>query len=408
MMELKTKKDNIIKLKVNKMELIKEIKKIKIGLGKVNTGINIKASKSIMMLTACDYTKQVFVQCPLIKAIEKTVDIVVDGILFANIITNSIQINAQEFELVINDTSMVIKLGDKFETTIGIKPKEEFIGLIKKDIKSDLSITMKTESFAQLILNSAYCAVVCEKEILKAINFTFDESCKMLMAATVGLVRVAISKTSYDKLKITTKGKEKEKNFLVEAQDIFMATKFLKGEKTEIRISDKFILLKGEDEFRVAIKRIHGDFPNASQFIPDNKNRIILMQVKKDELLNAINMSLSLVDRTKRKPAIYSVDKNNNVNLLSKSEKGDMRIGIETVQIENSEGQFDVAVNNSLFKEAITNMPAENIIINFYGKEKPIIIHPMDEKITESMGLVVPIRIAESDLKVTEEETPEK
>ncbi|WP_113675867.1 hypothetical protein [Vallitalea guaymasensis] len=388
------------KIVINKVKLIEEIKKVKAGLGKSNSNMKLTFAKNKVIITSCDYSKQIFCFCNLVKEVQDTIEIVVDGILFSNIILSASNVNTDEFILELSKTSLVVKAGDKFLTTIGVKPDEDFISIMNKNNKDEAIIKMKTDVLIEAINCTGYCADEQEqRDLTKCLCFTTNTEKKILMISAMSSPRLGLSKCTYEEIK---KDKDsKDINFLIPAHDIMEIAKFLKDEFCEIRICEKFVKIKS-DKFNVVIKRMHCQYLDVLRLIPKD-GEVVVLQLKKAELLNAINMSLAIVDRTNRKPTIYEViDKK--VTLISKSDKGEMKIEVEIEKIEAKEERFKISLNNMLVKEAITNIPSEQFIIKFYGTNKPMIIYPTKLKYSETIGLIVPIKITDEDMNSNEEQ----
>lgn len=152
---------------------------------------------------------------------------------------------------------------------------------------------------------------------------------------------------------------------------------------TEIEIGSNQIRFISNG-LRVQSALLEGSYPSITNLIPESQLSEVI--VNTDALLRIVERVSIVVGES----VVLSVLPSHNLRLISKSaEIGDVK---EEIPLEHLEGEpFSDSFNGKYLRDILRAMDSENLRIKFAGKERTLVIEPVDATLF-SLFLITPMR----------------
>lgn len=152
---------------------------------------------------------------------------------------------------------------------------------------------------------------------------------------------------------------------------------------TELEIGLKQIRFTSNG-LRVQSALLEGTYPSIDNLIPQMSLSEVI--VKTDLLLHVVERISILAGES----VTLSVLPSHTLSLVSKTaEVGDVKEEIPMEQLDGE--QFRVTFNGKYFRDILRVMDSENLRIRFAGKERPLVIQPVDAS-SSTLFLITPMR----------------
>lgn len=240
-------------------------------------------------------------------------------------------------------------------------------------------INISNDLLKQIIRRVVFAVSTSEtRPVLTGVSLTIDNY-SISMVATDG-VRLAQVIENFDNPTTTSL------NVVIPGSTLFDLSKMLdegKENTTEIEISAKKIRFLS-NELMVQSALLEGTYPSINNLIPQSYLSEII--VNTGVLLRAIER----VSIVAGESVTLRVLPSHTIHLISKSaEIGDVKEEIPLEQLEG--GEFSVSFNGKYFRDILRAIDRENLRIKFAGKERPLVIEPMDTS-SSTLFLITPVR----------------
>lgn len=175
-------------------------------------------------------------------------------------------------------------------------------------------------------------------------------------------------------------------NVVIPGTTLFDLSKMVsegEGHNTDIEIGSKQIRFISNG-LTVQSALLEGSYPSVANLIPESylsevivNSGVLLRVVERVSILASESVSLSVLP-------------SHNLQMISNSaEVGDVK---EEIPLGHLEGEpFSVSLNGKYFRDILRAIDSENLRIKFTGKERPLVIEPV-EHFSSTIFLLTPVR----------------
>lgn len=369
-------KEKSMKVLVNGNDLSNAVMKVSKAISVKTTnpileGIKMTVKGDEMTLAATDME----------IAIEKTIrsdtieegTFVIPGKLFAEF-TKKLE-GEDQVELMIGDDNKLKIIYGSSEVYLSTLPADQFPA-IKKDLR-EKAFSILQKDFKDIINKTVFsCSTDESRPILKGELFSVKDN-ELTCVALDGF-RLAVAKK---KLRNSTS----DFKLVVPARAVAEISRLLDKDEEEITFVSEEKSLMIEVDGTVFITRLlEGEFINYEQIIP--KEFLTTVRVNRIAFLNSLERASVVAKENKN---LIKLDiKDNNINVLSNSESGNVNENV----IVNLDGKdVNIAFNSKYLCDALKAAGDEFVNINMNSSISPCIIRPYSGE--EYLYLILPIRI---------------
>ncbi|MBY3620305.1 DNA polymerase III subunit beta [Acinetobacter sp. CUI P1] len=343
------------------------------------SGIKIQAQASGLTLTASNISMTIENKIPVEiekLTVEKTGEIVVPARYFYEIIR---KLDSGRIRLEVVESLTLSIQSDNTRFRLCGMDATEFPRIHYIDHPLTQKISMNNTLLKQIIKRVVFAVSTSEtRPILTGVSLQIDTH-SISVNATDG-IRLAQHIERLDIPMVTSL------NVVIPGSTLYDLSKMLsEGENntTEIEIGNKQIrFVSGGLTVQSAL--LEGAYPSIKNLIPLShlsevivNTGVFLRVVERVSILAGENITLIVL------PALK-------LQLISKSaEVGDVK---EEIPLEQMEGEhFKVSFNGKYFRDILRAIDSENLRIKFAGKERPLVIQPVDMT-SSTLFLITPMR----------------
>ncbi len=259
-------------------------------------------------------------------------------------------------------------------------------------VESGTSLNIDPSSFLQALKLTVFASSNDDsKQLLTGVNFTFKQ--KYLESASTDGHRLAVVLIGNEEhIEVTENSSSDDENFSVTipTRSLREIEKLLTLRSTEKSI--KLFYDKGQVVFIssnqiITTRTLEGDYPNYSQLIPDNFEKLFIFNTKK--LTDALERIAVLADQQSSVVKI-KLDKNN-LALIS-ADAQDIGSANESIPVSYSGEKFDIAFNVRYLLEGLKVISCENVVLKCNLSTTPAVFVPEDN-INSFTYLVMPVQV---------------
>lgn len=345
----------------------------------VLSGIKIQAQASGLILTASNISMTIENKIPVEiekLTVEKTGEIVVPARYFYEIIR---KLDSGRIRLEVVESLTLSIQSENTRFRLCGMDATEFPRIHYIDHPLTQKISMNNTLLKQIIKRVVFAVSTSEtRPILTGVSLQIDNH-SISVNATDG-IRLAQHIEHLDIPMVTSL------NVVIPGSTLYDLSKMLsEGENntTEIEIGNKQIRFVSNG-LTVQSALLEGAYPSIKNLIPPShlsevivNTGVLLRVVERVSILAGENVTLSVLPAHK-------------LQLIAKSaEVGDVK---EEIPLEQMEGEyFKVSFNGKYFRDILRAIDSENLRIKFAGKERPLVIQPVDMT-SSTLFLITPMR----------------
>jgi len=259
-------------------------------------------------------------------------------------------------------------------------------------VESGTSLNIDPSSFLQALKLTVFASSNDDsKQLLTGVNFTFKQ--KYLESASTDGHRLAVVLIGNEEnIEVTENLSPDDENFSVTipTRSLREIEKLLTLRSTEKSI--KLFYDKGQVVFIssnqiITTRTLEGEYPNYSQLIPDNFEKLFIFNTKK--LTDALERIAVLADQQSSVVKIKLDD--NNLALIS-ADAQDIGSANESIPVSYSGEKFDIAFNVRYLLEGLKVISCENVVLKCNLSTTPAVFVPEDN-INSFTYLVMPVQV---------------
>ncbi len=371
-----------MKFQIKKEVFLKGLNNVSKALSTKNlipilSGIKLNLTNEGLFLTASDNDIgiETFIPADKLENIEETGKTVIQGRYLLEIIR---KLESSIINITLLDDIKVLISCGKSEFNLNCMEYDEFPNLNMEEQKDP--IVIKEEDFKDIINKVSFAVSTQEtRPILTGINFKIKDD--KLECVSTDSYRLA-KKT----LKIDSNIKE-EVNVAIPGKNLIELTKILENDKKniEMHIFSNKVLFKFENTmFQTRV--LGGNFPNVERLIPDTFELVV--KLNKNEFYNVIDRAALLTSEKDKNIVKFEI---NDGELLVSSNTPEIGKVEEKMFVEkNTAENIKIAFSSRFMMDALRTIKSEDVLLNFNGDVKPIII--LDEKDKNLLQLILPIK----------------
>lgn len=347
----------------------------------VLSGINIQVHATGMVVTASNMSMTIEYKIPIdmdSMIVHQTGGIVVPARYFYEII-RKLDSGWVRLEMI---ESLILTIQSEYtQFRLCGMDAAEFPGIHYIDIPPSQKISINNALLKKIIKRVAFAVSTSEtRPILTGVSLTIDDH-SISMTATDG-VRLAQVIENMDNPTTSSL------NAVIPGATLLDLSKMLSeadNTTTEIGIGSNQIRFISK-EMMVQSALLEGTYPSINNLIPQSylsevlvNTSVLLRVIERVSILAGESVTLSILPSSK-------------LQLISKSaEVGDVK---EEIPLEGIEGDhFSVSFNGKYFRDILRAIESESLKIRFAGKERPIVIEPVDRS-ASTLFLITPVRTA--------------
>jgi len=288
-----------------------------------------------------------------------------------------------------NSDNILIK-SDRGSFNLKGIPSDEYPNL--PFVESGTSLNIDPSSFLKALKSTIFASSNDDsKQLLTGVNFTFKQ--KYLESASTDGHRLAVVLIGNEEnIEFTENLSPDDENFSVTipTRSLREIEKLLTLRSTEKSI--KLFYDKGQVVFIssnqiITTRTLEGEYPNYSQLIPDNFEKLFIFNTKK--LTDALERIAVLADQQSSVVKIKLDD--NNLALIS-ADAQDIGSANESIPVSYSGEKFDIAFNVRYLLEGLKVISCENVVLKCNLSTTPAVFVPEDN-INSFTYLVMPVQV---------------
>lgn len=290
-------------------------------------------------------------------------------------------------------TSIVSKLPDE---EVMLEYNESKVNIVSGYSKTEL-VCFSSDEFPKIKLEEDVNAVSLKKEDVKklirktAFSASSDEFNGILTGVLLDINDGIMKMVAVDPFRIATYNVDVDNNLsinvVIPAKLALDVSKIISDDGDEfmsLEIVDNKVVMKFDNN-KAVINTYKGKYIDYNRIL--NKEGSINIRVKRQELLKSIDRA-SLLSSIKNNNLIKFTINDSLINISSLSDEGRIDENIEVIK----EGEdIVIGMNSKYFKDALSAIDDEEILINMKDQVSPCIIKPL--KGNRYTYLVLPIRI---------------
>ena len=259
-------------------------------------------------------------------------------------------------------------------------------------VESGTSLNIDPSSFLQALKLTRFASSNDDsKQLLTGVNFTFKQ--KYLESASTDGHRLAVVLIGNEEnIEDKENSSLNEDNFSVTipTRSLREIEKLLTLRSTEKSI--KLFYDKGQVVFIssnqiITTRTLEGEYPNYSQLIPDNFEKLFIFNTKK--LTNALERIAVLADQ---QSSVVKIKLDENNLALISADAQDIGSANESIPVSYSGENFDIAFNVRYLLEGLKVISSENVVLKCNLSTTPAVFVPEDN-INSFTYLVMPVQV---------------
>ena len=259
-------------------------------------------------------------------------------------------------------------------------------------VESGTSLNIDPSSFLQALKLTLFASSNDDsKQLLTGVNFTFKQ--KYLESASTDGHRLAVVLIGNEEnIEDKENSSLNEDNFSVTipTRSLREIEKLLTLRSTEKSI--KLFYDKGQVVFIssnqiITTRTLEGDYPNYSQLIPDNFEKLFIFNTKK--LTDALERIAVLADQ---QSSVVKIKLDENNFALISADAQDIGSANESIPVSYSGEKFDIAFNVRYLLEGLKVISSENVVLKCNLSTTPAVFVPEDN-INSFTYLVMPVQV---------------
>ena len=259
-------------------------------------------------------------------------------------------------------------------------------------VESGTSLNIDPTSFLQALKLTVFASSNDDsKQLLTGVNFTFKQ--KYLESASTDGHRLAVVLIGNEEnIEVTENLSPDDENFSVTipTRSLREIEKLLTLRSTEKSI--KLFYDKGQVVFIssnqiITTRTLEGDYPNYSQLIPDNFEKLFIFNTKK--LTDALERIAVLADQ---QSSVVKIKLDENNLALISADAQDIGSANESIPVSYSGEKFDIAFNVRYLLEGLKVISCENVVLKCNLSTTPAVFVPEDN-INSFTYLVMPVQV---------------
>ena len=259
-------------------------------------------------------------------------------------------------------------------------------------VESGTSLNIDPSSFLQALKLTVFASSNDDsKQLLTGVNFTFKQ--KYLESASTDGHRLAVVLIGNEEnIEVTENLSPDDENFSVTipTRSLREIEKLLTLRSTEKSI--KLFYDKGQVVFIssnqiITTRTLEGDYPNYSQLIPDNFEKLFIFNTKK--LTDALERIAVLADQ---QSSVVKIKLDENNLALISADAQDIGSANESIPVSYSGEKFDIAFNVRYLLEGLKVISCENVVLKCNLSTTPAVFVPEDN-INSFTYLVMPVQV---------------
>ncbi|MEE8131715.1 MAG: DNA polymerase III subunit beta [Candidatus Paceibacterota bacterium] len=358
------------------MKLIILRSNLKDGLGMINRiggeNLNLPVLKNFLIETADNKIKLSATNLELAITNFISGKIIEEGSLTVpiNILTSIINnLQTERINLEVKDNNLIIK-ADNYQAKIqGIK-KEEF-PIIPK-INNEQNFLEISTSILKQSLFSVISAAQISNMRPELNGIFFDFQINSLKLAATDSFRLAEKTISNNQFKTTL---NKQFKTIIPLKTIQEITRVIKdsNDKTIIYFDPNQVLFKNND-LEIISRLIDGEFPDYQAIIPESTETEII--INREQLINAIKLASAFIDRLSE-IKITIKEKTKNIEVYSTGQGVGENQYLIPAKIKGP--SLEIVFNWRFLFDGLKNLNSEDIIMEFNGNNKPVVIKSPDD-----------------------------
>ena len=259
-------------------------------------------------------------------------------------------------------------------------------------VESGTSLNIDPSSFLQALKLTLFASSNDDsKQLLTGVNFTFKQ--KYLESASTDGHRLAVVLIGNEEnIEDKENSSLNEDNFSVTipTRSLREIEKLLTLRSTEKSI--KLFYDKGQVVFIssnqiITTRTLEGEYPNYSQLIPDNFEKLFIFNTKK--LTDALERIAVLADQ---QSSVVKIKLDENNLALISADAQDIGSANESIPVSYSGENFDIAFNVRYLLEGLKVISSENVVLKCNLSTTPAVFVPEDN-INSFTYLVMPVQV---------------
>lgn len=259
-------------------------------------------------------------------------------------------------------------------------------------VESGTSLNIDPSSFLQALKLTVFASSNDDsKQLLTGVNFTFKQ--KYLESASTDGHRLAVVLIGNEEnIEFTENLSPDDENFSVTipTRSLREIEKLLTLRSTEKSI--KLFYDKGQVVFIssnqiITTRTLEGEYPNYSQLIPDNFEKLFIFNTKK--LTDALERIAVLADQ---QSSVVKIKLDENNLALISADAQDIGSANESIPVSYSGEKFDIAFNVRYLLEGLKVISCENVVLKCNLSTTPAVFVPEDN-INSFTYLVMPVQV---------------